>query len=369
MDIEIIREMGKAVAQGNLEVVKELLAANEGLLEEDCWLHDAATYGQYEIAKYLLECGIDVNNKGPFEEKGAIACAAFKGQLDIVKLLHDNGAEFDISDATCNPLFRAIYNGHSEVVEYLVEQGIDLTASYKIGQHDNMDAYEYAKLYGQTQIAEYLKEQMGSSQTEKSAQNSSTKEVAWDGNLDKQHFIDLFKAAVQDIYPQIKEKYQEESIYGLAFEIANTVCMVYAEDFATNIYLNTEERYQEAIEDCDEEEQGYYRFSAWAEWISESADTEHFRQLQEYLQANCPTDDEDEDEDEDGAIEQIRRWQAEALGQLRAEGFWEKQGNPDIWVIPFEGEDEISVEELAETYKEMDRGYHGEEYLMYLEGK
>lgn len=365
MDIEIIREMGKAVAQGNLEAVKELLAANEGLLEEDCWLHDAATYGQYEIAKYLLECGIDVNKKGPFEKEGAIACAAFKGQLDIVKLLHDNGAEFDISDFTCNPLFRAIYNGHSEVVEYLVEQGIDLTASYKIGQYDNMDAYEYAKLYGQTQIAEYLKEQMGSSQTEKPAQNSSTKEVAWDGNLDKQHFIDLFKAAVQDIYPQIKEKYQEESIYGLAFEIANTVCMVYAEDFGTNIYLNTEERYQKAIEDCDEEEQGYYRFSAWAEWISESADTEHFRQLQEYLQANCPTDDEDED----GAIEQIRRWQAEALGQLRAEGFWEKQGNPDIWVIPFEGEDEISVEELAETYKEMDRGYHGEEYLMYLEGK
>jgi len=172
---------------------------------------------------------------------------------------------------------------------------------------------------------------------------------------------------VQDIYPQIKEKYQEESIYGITFEIANTVCMVYAEDFGTNIYLNTEERYQEAIEDCDEEEQGYYRFSAWAEWIPESADTELFKELQEYLQANCLTDDEDEDEDEDGAIEQIRRWQAEALGQLRTEGFWEQQGNADIQVIPFEGEDEISAEELEETYREMDRGYHGAEYLEYLE--
>lgn len=133
-------------------------------------------------------------------------------------------------------------------------------------------------------------------------------------NLDKQHFIDLFKAAMQDIYPQIKEKYQEESIYGITFEIANTVCLVYAEDFGTNIYLNTEERYQEAIEDCDKEEKGYYRFSAWAEWIPESADTELFKELQEYLQANCPTDDEDEDE----------------------------------------GEDEISAEELEETCREMD---------------
>lgn len=186
-----------------------------------------------------------------------------------------------------------------------------------------------------------------------------------EGNLDKQRFIELFKAAVQDIYPQIQEMYKGETIYGISFEIANTVCRVYAEDFGTHVYLNTEERYQEAIVDCDEKERGYYRFSAWAEWIPEIAETELFKKLQKYLLATCLTDDEDDDEGE--VAEQIRYWQAEALGQLRAEGFWEQQGNPDIQVIPFEGEDEVSAEELSETYKEMDRGYHGDEYLVYLE--
>lgn len=348
MDKELLKAMRMAIKGGDLSTVKALAEESEELLNTETssgtWLHVAAEQGQYEIANYFINCGLDVNKNGGISGGNPLRCAAGNGKLDIVKLLYQNGANFDVSEATKNPLFSAIYNGHSEVVEYLVEQGIDLTTSYKIGQSDNMDAYEYAKLYGRPQIADYLRAQM-----------------------DKKHFIDLFKAAVQDIYPQIKEKYQKESIYGITFEIANTVCMVYAEDFGTNIYLNTEEHYQEAIEDCDEEEQGYYRFSAWAEWIPESADTELFKELQEYLQANCTTDDEDEDED--GVIEQIRHWQAEALGQLRAEGFWEKQGNPDIWVIPFEGEDEISVEELAETYKEMDRGYHGEEYLMYLEDK
>lgn len=180
-------------------------------------------------------------------------------------------------------------------------------------------------------------------------------------NLDKQCFINLFKAAVQDIYPQIKEKYERETIYGISFEIANTVCRVYAVDFGTHVYLNTEERYQEAIVDCDEKERGYYRFSAWAEWIPEIAETELFKELQKYLLATCLMDDEGE------VAEQIRYWQAEALGQLRVEGFWEQQGNPDIQVIPFEGEDEVSAKELSETYKEMDRGYHDDEYLVYLE--
>ena len=65
--------------------------------------------------------------------------------------------------------------------------------------------------------------------------------------------------------------------------------------------------------------------------------------------------------------ENIRLWLAEGLGQLRKEGFWEQQEVSDIYVIPFEGEDEISTEELIATYNEMDQGHHGSEYLEYLE--
>ena len=39
----------------------------------------------------------------------------------------------------------------------------------------------------------------------------------------------------------------------------------------------------------------------------------------------------------------------------------------DIYVIPFSGECDIDYEEMVETFKEMDQGYHGAEYLDYLE--
>ncbi len=46
------------------------------------------------------------------------------------------------------------------MVKFLVENGIDITASYPIGKLDNIDAYEYARQFGQTEIANYLKEKL-----------------------------------------------------------------------------------------------------------------------------------------------------------------------------------------------------------------
>ncbi len=51
----------------------------------------------------------------------------------------------------------------------------------------------------------------------------------------------------------------------------NTIQKVYYDSFKTQVYFNTEEDYQENIEDCEKEEESYYRFEAWAEWNVECA--------------------------------------------------------------------------------------------------
>lgn len=163
---EIIKEMRQAIKGGDLIAVKNLLDRYDGLLHVvttfGTWLHDASTYGQYEVAKYLIECGIDVNINGGVSDCSAITSAAFEGNKDIVELLFLKGAQLDVSSLARNPLFAAIYNGHYEVAKYLIDNGIDITAKYAIGQLDNVDAYEYARQYGQTEIANYLKEKMES---------------------------------------------------------------------------------------------------------------------------------------------------------------------------------------------------------------
>lgn len=211
--------------------------------------------------------------------------------------------------------------------------------------------------------------------------------------LDGGQFQALFQEAVRDYYPNLKKKYPDQSIYGVSFEIAGVVQKVYAERFNTYIYFNTEEMYQENIKDCEEDEKDYYRFEPWAEWDVEEAESALFGKLRDYLEQNslsacsdvCSVSsgyrnkleeaavawyEENETEFEDAFDEesrQIRMWMAQALGELRKEGFWKEQGSADLYVIPFSGECDIETEELMDTYRMMDAGYHKGGYLDYLE--
>ncbi|MCM1158568.1 MAG: ankyrin repeat domain-containing protein [Bacteroidales bacterium] len=164
MDKEIVKLMREAVKQGDLDLIKKLHISNEGLINIDTvfgsWLHVASAHGQIEIVEYLIKCGLNVNQNGDISGGTPIRSAAENGHLDIIELLYQNGAKFDVSEATRNPLFGAICNGHYEVAKFLIDKGIDITASYSIGKLDNVDAYEYARQFGQLEIAEYIKEKL-----------------------------------------------------------------------------------------------------------------------------------------------------------------------------------------------------------------
>lgn len=164
MDKEILKEMRRAIINNDIKIVKDLIDKYQGLLDEvtpcGTFLQDAVNYGQKRVAEYLIECGIDINKHAGAGNVTAITDAAFEGNLDIVELLYNHGAILDVSTFARNPLFAAIYNNHFDVVKFLVEKGIDIKASYPIGDIDNCDAYEYARQYGRTEIANYLKERM-----------------------------------------------------------------------------------------------------------------------------------------------------------------------------------------------------------------
>lgn len=164
MNKELIKEMRQAIKKNVLDTIKYLIDNNEGLLDVvtafGTFLHDASTFGMYDVAKYFVECGIDINRKGGVCDSSALTIAAFKGYKNIVELLCENGAHLDVSSFDRNPLFAAIYNGHIDVVRFLVEKGIALKEYYAIGDLEKVDAYEYARQYGQIEITNYLKDNM-----------------------------------------------------------------------------------------------------------------------------------------------------------------------------------------------------------------
>ena len=161
---KIVKSMRNAIKNGNLDMVTELLRNNEGLLEVNTvfgsWLHIAASYGRIDIAGYLIDCGIDVNRNGDISGGNPVRSAAENGQMEMIEFLYNSGTVFDVSDATKNPLFGAIYGGHYNAVQFLVEHGIDITKYYSIGELDKVDACEYAKQLGQTEIEIYLRKKM-----------------------------------------------------------------------------------------------------------------------------------------------------------------------------------------------------------------
>lgn len=165
MKEELINEMRDAIFADDLEHIKNLIEKNKNLINAvtdfGSFLHDAAGNGKYEIVKYFIDNGFDVNLKAGFLNANALTEAASEGYMDIVALLHESGAILDTSTFAANPLFAAIYDRHTDIAKYLIDQGIDLAAAYHIGKIENCDALEYARQYGQMEIYDYIKERLG----------------------------------------------------------------------------------------------------------------------------------------------------------------------------------------------------------------
>jgi ankyrin repeat protein len=153
-----------AIKLGDINEVKQLKGDDKEILSTmtsfGTWLHVTAKKGHLEMVEYLFNKGIDIDARGGTFDASALNLAAGAGHLEIVKYLIEAGAELDVSLVKRNPLFGAIYGGHKEVVELLVKKGIDISIRYTGESIKNMDAYEYAREFGQTEIAEYLKRKM-----------------------------------------------------------------------------------------------------------------------------------------------------------------------------------------------------------------
>lgn len=162
MDLELLKEMRQAIKKNDIEKVKKMVETHEGIINEvtvfGTFLHDAVKKGYFDMTKYLIESGIDINKRAGTRDASPLTDAASRGNLEMVEFLYENGAVLDVSSFSRNPLIAAIYGNHMAVVKFLVENGIDLSPCYGLGDYDNINVYDYAKIYGRTEIANYLKE-------------------------------------------------------------------------------------------------------------------------------------------------------------------------------------------------------------------
>lgn len=160
--IHAYKRIRKSIKNGDIGEFVRLLGEDESLLHLDTpfgtWLHMAAAHGKMDIVQWLVSHGMDVNVRGATIEGRPLDEAAAAGNVDIVNFLIGSGATLDVSDSVRNPLLSAIVEGvsesHTAVAKLLIDAGIDTTIRYP--NLHNMDALEYAKEWGRSDIVALL---------------------------------------------------------------------------------------------------------------------------------------------------------------------------------------------------------------------
>lgn len=132
---------------------KEIIKNNPDFIHTGgtMWFRQAARENDFEALSLLVQLGFDINR--PDDLFGPpLASAASCGSVDVVKWMLNHGAKIDVSDINSNPLFSAIQSGHSELVKFFVELGIDTKIVYPCGR----DAIAFARIWDLKEIIEIL---------------------------------------------------------------------------------------------------------------------------------------------------------------------------------------------------------------------
>jgi cytohesin len=122
-----------AATMGNIEAVKQHLAAGADVNAKDDWgmtpLHCTAEMGRKEIAELLIAKGADVDVQSDMGT--SLHLATYWGGKEIVELLIANGADVSAKggDVGLTPLHFATFKGHKEIAELLIAKGADVNAN------------------------------------------------------------------------------------------------------------------------------------------------------------------------------------------------------------------------------------------------
>lgn len=120
--------LSNAMDTGDVALVKKLIKSGSLDVNQPAmgwtWLHIAATKNQLEIAKVLVENGAELNVRHPMTKATPLAQAAMTGSTEVVKYLLSKGADPNIKLRANVSLLRAVRDeGMTEMAALLEQNG------------------------------------------------------------------------------------------------------------------------------------------------------------------------------------------------------------------------------------------------------
>ncbi len=117
----------EAVQEGNIKLVKKFLDTDAGV--NDLYfgwsaLQIAANKGQLEVVKLLIDRGADINYQHPISKNTALHMAALSNYPEVVKYLISKGADVNIKLRAGVSIIRPLRDeGNLKMVELLMAAG------------------------------------------------------------------------------------------------------------------------------------------------------------------------------------------------------------------------------------------------------
>src|ERR1017187_10344224 len=120
-------EFVTALGDGNIKVVQQYLDNGVNVNGSSfAWspLQIAANKGQIEIVKLLVEHGADLNYTHPITKMTALSLAAYNGSMEVVQYLLSKGADPNIKLRGGVSIVRAVREvGNTAMVDFLMKNG------------------------------------------------------------------------------------------------------------------------------------------------------------------------------------------------------------------------------------------------------
>lgn len=136
-----------AIENGRGEMVEKLLEI--GANTEYC-MHLAALRGWQDLVQKLIIHGVNIEEEHKGEGDTPLAYAVVGGDVGTVEILIKAGAEINTCVATAffadipSPFLHAVANGNTKMVEYLLDNGLELSNSYESYMVSPLNCAAYA---------------------------------------------------------------------------------------------------------------------------------------------------------------------------------------------------------------------------------
>lgn len=340
-DVKFEKTVSKAIELGDIEKVKELLNNDNEKINMSIPRGNwlNIAVGYQQLEIVEYLLEIGIDRNLVSRTGNSLVNAARTGNVEMAEFLLNKGVELTCTLNALNPIIPAVQSDRLDMVIYLLEKEKALLSEKEYNELVNI-IIENAEIFSAKNILNYF------GVGKKVKKNKMTK-------TEKNKIVQLIEKNMKECFIAIQKECEDEKIYILSTECDEDMSAIY-------VYMNTEENLQRQLDNADEEmkDEIYYYKYCEDEWYVFEDSPKYFKDVSDYVKKKELTND-----DKSVWYELF----VESLLELQKEKFFEQQYNKNKILLTINAHDTFSEEAAIDYFRKLNAGENCSEYMKNIE--